>query len=291
MNQSAWPLWNCCDSTPYGVDDRAGNGRESNVSRGPTPIIRQDGEALDWEHASYDPEVKAARSNATVTHRIQGAHELDAAVARGDAKWAIEVRCPTALYASTTLSEDPQMSASWDDAKINQDRRLFIIPGLLAVRPFHLPTDELTDLWGTEPLAVSVGTWLARGQVHPLEPSHSSLVKFRKDDDLPAGAMRITGPPDRDSLTCTAWLAADIYPRRIEREIWHAALMAAFAMLPTIAEQASEDSGAQTLLDDLADELREKNVAVWTDEDYDAALAASVFEPFQPASLAEEDAE
>ena len=180
------------------------------------------------------------------------------------------------------------MSASWDDAKINHDRLLFIIPGLLAVRPFQLSTDGLTDLWGAEPLEISSGTWLARGQVHPLEPFHSSLVKFRKDDDLPAGAMRITGPSDRDSLTCTAWLAADIYPRRVEREIWHAALIAAFAMLPTIAEQVNEDSGAQTLLGDLADELREKNIAVWTDEDYDAALAASVFEPFQPADLAEE---
>ena len=261
------------------------------MSQGPTPVLRQDGETLDWEQASYEPDVKVTQSNATVTHHIEGAPVLDTAVARGDAKWAIEVRCPTALYASTALSADPQMSTTWDEVKINLDRRLFIIPGLLAVRPFHLSAEGLSDLWGADPLEIPAGAWLARGQVYPLEPVSSSLIKFRKDDDLPAGAMRITEPPDRDSLTCTAWLAADIYPRRVEREIWHSSLIAAFGKLPAIAEQLNEDSVGRVLLDDLAAELESKNVAVWTADDYDAALAASVFEPFLQTSATQEGTE
>ena len=60
--------------------------------QGPTPILHEDGVTLDWQSASYEPQVKVSQSGATVTHEVRGAKDLEAAVARGDAHWAIEVR-------------------------------------------------------------------------------------------------------------------------------------------------------------------------------------------------------
>ncbi len=251
--------------------------------QGPTPILHEDGVTLDWQSASYEPQVKVSQSGATVTHEVRGAKDLEAAVARGDAHWAIEVRCPATLYTAVTLSNERDMAASWDAARVDRELGLFVIPGLLAVRDFQLPADGLVDLWGSGPVEIPAGVWLARGLVNPLKPLTASLIKFRKREDLPAGCMQVAEPPDHDSITFTAWLAADIYPRRVEREIWHSALIAAFAKLPEVAKRLSDDSDAWVLLEDLAQEIGE-SAPVWTADDYDPARAASVFEPFLPAA-------
>lgn len=251
--------------------------------QGPTPILHEDGVTLDWQSASYEPQVKVSQDGAMVIHEVRGAEDLETAAARGDARWAIEVRCPSTLYAMVTLSNEREMVASWDTAQVDRELGLFVIPGLLAVRDFQLSADGLVDLWGTEPVGVPAGTWLARGLVNPLKPLIASLIKFRKRDDLPAGCMQVAEPPDHDSITFTAWLAADIYPRRVEREIWHAALIAAFAKLPEVAKRLGDDSDAWVLLDELAQKVGEA-APVWTADDYDPARAASVFEPFLPAT-------
>lgn len=256
--------------------------------QGPTPILHEDGVTLDWQSASYEPQVKVSQDGAMVVHEVRGAEDLEAAVARSDAQWAIEVRCPATLYATVTLSSERDMAASWDAAQIDRELGLFIIPGLLAVRDFQLAADGLVDLWGSEPIEVPAGTWLARGLVNPLKPLSASLIKFRKRDDLPAGCMQVAEPPDPDSITFTAWLAADIYPRRVEREIWHAALIAAFAKLPEVAKRLSSDSDAWLLLEELAQKVGE-SAPVWTDDDYDPVRAASVLEPFLPPTESDEE--
>ena len=70
----------------------------------PVPVLHENRAIYDWETATYTPKLSVNRQTLTVRHVVDNAEPLKSLVAVGTAKWAVELRCPAALYARTVTS-------------------------------------------------------------------------------------------------------------------------------------------------------------------------------------------
>ena len=201
--------------------------------------------------------------------------------------------------AEATIAADSgeSVTATWDEADIDLNLEVAIIPGLVAVDDCQLRADQLTEVWqdvAAEGLVtVPAGAWLVRGNVHWLLPRIASLLKFhRADESVSNGQMVIRPPTTSDALTFRVYLAADIHARWREREIWHIALVGACAQLPNVGGGWDDESPAMQDLHSLRSQLEEARVDLWdSDGQYDPALAATVIEPLIAPEADDEDDE
>lgn len=263
------------------------------------PILTQDQSTFDWPEATYTPTVNVTRTTATVRNSVKGADALSHLVAQQKARWAIEARCPRTLMARTTIASDSgdSVTAKWDEADIDLELGVAIIPGLVAVDNCELHSEHLTDVWKDTAanglVAIPAGAWLARGNVHWLRPRIASLLRFhRADEHVEDGQMIIQRPTTSDALIFHVYLAEDVYPRWRDRDIWHIALVGACAQLPDTGADWDDESPAKQDLHSLRSQLQEAGVDLWDgDGQYDPAFAATVIEPLLAHDTLDEDIE
>ena len=248
------------------------------------PILREDDSSLDWEQASYFVDgVTVLDASVRGKHRLEQAPQLEALITAGVARWAVEVRCPTTLLARVDFCDALDWRCQWDQDAVEGD--VFVVPGLISVKPLELDADGLIDLWGREPITVPPGRWLVRGMVRKISSLAGSLLTFSQRTNLPDGVMEVS--PDRGSgdIRFNVFLAPNIFPRRVDRDIQVAALIAALGRIPHI-DEADEEGGDSRypILRQIRQRLEDCNVPAWggdLDASYDPARAATAIEPFQ----------
>ncbi len=247
------------------------------VTRVSLPLLLEDGSRLDWPDGRYEPKVGVARDRARIRHSIAEAPSLQWAVSEGLAKWAVEIRCPKTLLSRLTLSAEPQHIVTWRRDEL--DGVSWIIPGLVAVREFDLPAQELDPFWHDVILRVPPGWWLAQGTKRKVNTLAQSLLRFVRDEKLDDGRMHVQSESGTGQLRFVAHIAPDIWPEaETSRNLQIAALIGACGHLPAIFGNGDEEE------DEVAREIRDllemAEVPVWTEEGYDPALAATVIERF-----------
>ena len=253
------------------------------------PLLREDGSSIDWMQAQYRTEINISGRAATATNTLVEAEALDALVRSGDAEWAFELRCPKTLLARVARSSDPEVRCEWQQTEV--DGELFLTSGLIAVRDCQLNTDGLNGLWGSEPIAVPAGHWLARGLMLRTQSLASSLLEFHKKPGLKDGEMEVTPDITSGDLRFRVWLSPNFFDKVIQdnRDVQIAALIAAFGRIPFLD---TDDGDGYAVLSHIRAALNEAGVPAWGIElnsDFDPARAATAIEAFQIVTDTEDD--
>ncbi len=236
---------------------------------------------MDWKRASYGVEIDVRRGGAQVTHRLRDAAEIENLIAAGDARFALEVRCPVTQYACIRLDADPSFQVVWPPDEVGDE--IFLLPGVVAVEDVVLPAAALTDLWRDSP-CVPKGWWLAKGDVHTSQPLAASLVEYRRDADLPSGCMRVREDGSGEEPKFAVHLAPDVFGRvETDRDLQMAGLIAAFAILP-MSDRFREGSDSRVAFL-VRERLADAGVPAWDEgDDWDPARAATAVERLHAAS-------
>ena len=245
------------------------------------PLLREDGASLDWTAATYTADIEIRGRVALATNKLTGAPQLDALIMAGDARWALEIRCPKTLFAQVEYSNDASVRAEWDPDDV--DGEMFLRSGLVAVQPCELATDGLNDLWSKAPLSIEPGRWLARGVVFRTQSLASSLLEFHKLPELAEGEMRVEPDTGNGDLRFKVYLASNYFDQEIRtnRDVQIAALIAAFGRIPHLD---SGDGEEFAILTHIKAALSEADVPIWGSEanaDFDPARAATAIERLQ----------
>ena len=240
------------------------------------PVLTEDDSRLDWPDAAYRPEVRIGGGAARIAHRLEGAPTLERLIADGAARWAVELRCPRTLLARVETSDDAGHEAAWSAAEAHG--AVFVIPGVVAVRPLRLEAPELGALWRGERLDVPAGWWLARGVTRRDSTLRESLLSFEPDADLPPGAMAVDPRPDEGRPRFVVRLASDAWTARHDRSLQVAGLIGVCARFPR--EFAAGDEDEHAIVREIRDRLEEAGVPAWDDDRWDPARAATAIERF-----------
>lgn len=272
-----------------------------NVTEHTLPILLEDGSRFDWPSASYDPDVSVGSNRATVQHQLDGAPALRRLIEDGVAAWAVELRCPKTLMARVETSSADRQVVYWSPD--NVDDVVYIVPGMIALRPASLNSSALTPLWADAgDLCVPAGWWLVKGEARRSKTLTESLVTFRRKS-MAKGTMEVSPDHSGGRLRFTVDMAPDVFERaRSDRTLQVAALVGVCGWFPRefggFAESRSESDAGDARDDNpLARELKSrlrakrKNVALWDEESYDPALVATLLEPFHFANFREEHEE
>lgn len=240
------------------------------------PVLTEDDSRLDWPDAAYRPEVRIGGGAARIAHRLEGAPTLERLIAGGAARWAVELRCPRTLLARVETSDDAGHEAAWSAAEAHG--AVFVIPGVVAVRPLRLEAPELGALWRGERLDVPAGWWLARGVTRRDSTLRESLLSFEPDADLPPGAMAVDPRRDEGRPRFVVRLASDAWTARHDRSLQVAGLIGVCARFPR--EFAAGDEDEHAIVREIRDRLEEAGVPAWDDDRWDPARAATAIERF-----------
>ena len=251
---------------------------------------------MDWIGAKYETEVKVRTGQATVTHRLSNAHALERLIGDGSAAWAAEIRCPKTLVAKTETSMAASQVLEWDVDDMDGD--VFIMPGLLATSDCRLTTPGLSSVYeGIDELMVPHGYWLAKGDTWRASTLMESLLTFHLLKDVKKkGLMEVKPDYGGGQLRFIVEMTADVFEHRGNRTVRIAALVGACAQFPrefrcavsTGGDLEDEPPLAQTLRDHL--EHMRPGLPLWDDPDnYDAALVATLLEPFRLHPMIEGD--
>ena len=247
------------------------------------PVLLEDASRLDWTRARYMAAVDVRQAKATVKHGIDSAPELEAALDGGDAEWVTELRCPRTLLSRQMRSRGSEQAIDLAADDIIGDA--FLIPGLVAIDDFELPTSGLDPLvWHPdEMIHVPAGWWLARGDALTTTPLTASLVRFRRDPDgvLNTGQMSVEEDSDGGRPFFRVTLAEGLYDnRRTNRDVQIAGLIGACSLLPRSSLRADGDNASDPIAQQLRARFEDAEIPDWTSEHFDPALAATVLEAF-----------
>ncbi len=245
----------------------------------PIPLLREDGASLDWSAATYQVQITVEGSGADAHHMLSGAPQLDALIAAGDVQYALELRCPKTLYACVAYSSDAKIRCEWNPGDV--DGEMFLVPGLVSVRPCRLDAGGLSELWGSEPIDVAAGRWLARGSILRTQSLASSLLEFHRKSELTDGEMQVEPDTGSGDLRFKVYLAPNHFDKRVrERDVQVAALIGVMGRIPHLD---SGDGGGYAILSLVKAALAEKGVPAWEGElnaEFDPARAATAIEKF-----------
>jgi len=257
------------------------------MTTGMVPVLGDpDSERQDWTRARYAVDITIKDVQLTVEHRLSDCPEIQELLDNGSAAYATELRCPWTLFSRIERSDRPSQLIQLDDAVIEDS--LFMLSGVLATRPARMEPGGLKALVsaGRSSIEVPQGWWLAKAQPRSHTPLLGHLLKFRKDENLPEGAMSVVEVADGDAPMFRAWLAADLWTRlqsgRQARDVQVAALIGAFGRLPNSALARNGAFADHPLTVRLRELLEvQEGMTTWDDPDgFDPARAATAIERF-----------
>lgn len=246
------------------------------------PILRADGNSIDFLGIEYDNEVEATASGeARVTNLLQGpnAFVLQNLIDKEKAEWVIEVRSPAVLYSRSYPTREKITDVSWDVNETGGHLPVFIISGLVATQELSISAEYVNEIWSDKNTKrhFAQGTYLARGIIYSVQPLLSSMLEFQCDDKASPGTMRIEGP--NEHIKFAVYLAKNIYAEiHLRRDVWVAALIGALAKL----NREEHDPDESRVLREISLRLNEKGISDWFDDDYDPVAAATCLEPLFP---------
>ena len=251
------------------------------------PLLDEIGERFDWPKASLRTSVTVGPGEASVQCLLHQAPALQAALVSGQVTYAAELRAPKSLYSRLIQSATPDFKVRWNEAEVT--RELYITAGVVAVDDFQLSAADLhRGTWEESEVPIPAGSWLALGKRRARDSVSASLLTFRLDSRLGAGRMRVADSMSDGSLRFTAWLAADLFERRVtSRDVQIAALVAACAQLPDHAGESEEAAPAVVLA--VKRLLEDASVPTWEEDGWNPALAATALEPFRTAETEDDD--
>ena len=258
----------------------------------------------DWRDTEYKCEFEAASGECswTAKHELTGAPGVQSLLASGEAEWAVEVRCASALYVDVSTSPNPKHVVKVDPAVVGTYSEIWLWPGVIVTAERCL-LDATDTPWNTK-IQVGRGRWLVRGAPAKPEYGQRSMIQFVGRDMDPEEQVEIT----RVRLEGDYFFKISANHDRIAQirsgvpliGCWATAL----AMLPLHEDFDIEETDGQRTVpgsrnaDAVMRKLEEKGIRLWGPDDdqkreWDPMAAATAFVPLnlQPATGTDDDDE
>ena len=264
-----------------------------------TPILdlTEDEPNLDWLSASYEVDSMPMPGGGwKLQHRLMGADSLAELFQNGDARWVVEVRCPTTLTVEMFMSAIGSDTTTVSISKSKIHGPIDLWPGLLTVRPCQLRTVGLSSLWTDEELIpVPSARWLAR--MSPLQPeSGASLLAFREDESLHEGELRIAEDNSHGHPMFVVAHHPSQHSRTADDAFCVMAFSTALAMLGSSETFSLDDMDEQgeakhehRIVNELIHMLQQRNVPLWSESEWDPLRAATALLDLPPFTSEEDE--
>ncbi|GEM_PF-3363092 len=172
------------------------------------PMLDQTSDAFecsnDWPDAFYEAKVKPDTAHPgqlgwIVQHTLKDAPGIEALLASGHAKWAVEYRCAETMQLGAETSRpnilnDQSAVIGTTRIALNEsdigDGTLYLWPGVITVNECDLNAKHAH--WGQSLISVGAGRWLVRGSPVKAEHQGNSPIIFRPDNNIVGGKVTIT---------------------------------------------------------------------------------------------------
>ncbi len=258
--------------------------------------------SADWNNIYYSAEVEFKKDSIIIEHVLESSNAASSIIFdfidKEYIKYITEIRCPRTLYSQIYSNSSPRYECKFDINSVGSE--YFIIPMLCAIKDFDLPTDDLSEIWKKQyakTLPIKYGTIIGKSKLWANKDARASLLRFEVYPDIenspPAdksdGIMRVEhqeGDTPFVAYVNQATMQALEQPGNIvSKQIERVALVGVFAKLHSMAQEGEdqEESEIQSvdrrILEAIQSDLERANVPIWDDDNFDAALAATVIAP------------
>ena len=147
----------------------------------------------DWRDTEYKCEFEAVSGDScswTAKHELTGAPGVQSLLASGEAEWAVEIRCASALHVAVSTSASREHVVRVDPAVVGTYSDIRLWPGVIVTAERCL-LDATDTAWNTQ-IPVGRGRWLVRDA--PFKPTQGqrSMLQFIGRDAVPEGQVEIT---------------------------------------------------------------------------------------------------
>ena len=256
----------------------------------------------DWRDTEYKCEFEAASGECswTAKHELTGAPGVQSLLASGEAEWAVEVRCASALYVGVSTSANREHVVQVDPDVVGTHSDIRLWPGVI-VTAERCWLDATATAWNMG-IQVGRGRWLVRDA--PVKPMHGqrSLLQFIGQDMYPKEQVEIALEPQADDYFFKIFANPDRIAQIQSGDALIGCWATALAMLPLYEYFDIEETDGQWAVpgsqnaEAVMRVLEEKEIPLWGPDDHqkqewDPMAAATAFMPLnlKPTTEADDD--
>lgn len=261
------------------------NGRHTVTVR--TPLLRDDRSTLDFPNSNYAAIITQSpgENEVIVDHQLIGAVSLRNAIDRGDAAYVSEIRNHYGVCGETHIAGEPTQTLVVASRSFT-DARTFVYPGIVALKEFEVPVNDLHPLWQQsvhDSLTIPAGSLLALATPERLATTTSPFFALNLDRNLKPGQIRVVDS-SHDEPHFDVFFAEDLYLHVRTRDPFGRALrVLAWSQIMALLPRTEMKKGGQHEQSHAAQRLRSKlrsdQVSDWHTEEFDAGIAATVIAP------------
>jgi len=244
----------------------------------------------DWRDTEYKYEFKEASGQYfwTAKHELIGAPGIQSLLASGEAEWAVEVRCASALYVDVFTSSSPEHDVRVDPAVVGTHSEIWLCPGVIVTADCCL-LDATDTVWNTK-IPVGRGRWLVRGAPAKPKQGQRSMLQFIERDMDPEEQVEISLEEHDGDYFFKIFANPDRIAQIRSGDALIGCWATALAMLPLHECFDIEETDGQWKVpgsrnaEAVMRELEEKEIQLWGPEEHqkqewDPMAAATAFKP------------
>ncbi len=224
-------------------------------------------------------------------HGLRGAALIDQWLEQGRLDFVCTVAAPRSMYRMLHKSDAPEQLIAWQQQDLGEYPMFtpMIVARESIQHTVNAVSDGLNRVWDGRELLVPKGGRIAVGYTFKFKSGISGILDFNLEEGLAPGQFRVQ-PSNEDGFKLKVYLALDLYQhlryRRDEiagKNIMVHVVSAALSVLQRDYSKDDEEEGEgwrsyRNLLG-LADLLDQKGIPHWSDDDFQAELAATGLYP------------
>ena len=238
---------------------------------------------------SVDLELIEAGRSFSLVHRVENAALIERWILSGDVKFVCTVAAPVSAYRKVHVSDVAEQVISWkpDDLGSHPLFTPMIVTAADVQHIVDVAKDGLDPLWHGKILRLWKGSKVAVCSTFAFQSGLLGLLDFCLDDDLKPGRFKVE-PNQEAGFTFKVHLSRDLFEHlrhgRQElagRNIMTHVVSTALARLWLDYQKDDDDEGWKSYrnLVALAELLDSKQLAHWSDDDFDPAFVATELYP------------
>lgn len=271
----------------------------SNIVHSPPYPCLDEGN-LSFPEGIYYADVKSkGKTSIQLSHKLENAGLIQKLLDEGKAKYGCLTAVPLTGYRRLSVSNSTEQIVEWD---------LGVVAEPPIIRPIIVTTEDVThcldkqddvaSIWVGKEITLPKGARLARGKYLRSVSSFQSLLDLIKDEDLPSGCFIVQSDENngfRFRVSASSDLFEFLRHRRRYPELYSsiAAHMVSSCLSILQREQGIEGENEKwcdySNLKMLSEQLKEKDLSHWSDDDFNPEKVALQLYPLKLPQKDEEE--
>ena len=270
-------------------------------SRGfPWPVLERGNTSFAEGVYAIELEHKETGKSFELTHEISGANLITRWIAEGKVKFACAVASPASAYRDLRVSDTPTQLVSWDRDDLGEPPKF--TPMIVAARDIshtiNAQADGVASLWNGRRVELPKGSRVALFPPFALQSGVTGLLEFHMDENMVSGQFRVE-PNNEGGFRIDVYMAKDLFDHLrggAQRQdptganVMTHIVSAALSELKQNYRADDEEEGGWSSypnLRALAEYLKNRDLAHWSDDDFSAEKVATALYPHKLPEIGE----